>query len=445
MEKLTQAFGEILNESIVLWNDMAVWLIFGFLVAGVLSRLMNSDSITRHLGRESMWSSMKAALFGIPLPLCSCGVVPVGLSLYKRGASKAATVSFLAATPQTGVDSIAVTWAFLGPVFAVIRPIAALLNGLLAGLLTILFNKDKEGRPGRADVPADQTMCSTGDCAAPGPHQKVSLLQHAVAAIRYGLLDFPREIAGMLVFGILLAGVVAWLMPDGFLESHLGSGIMPMIIMAVAGIPMYVCATASVPIAAVLIMKGLSPGAALVFLMTGPATNTASLLLFQKNLGTRTTVLFLISILITAFAAGSLVDVIFNATGMGIPMADAGHMHHEHSDSGMLPGWLMISGSILLAAVCVRAIMLKYLDKFRSWRSSSRPAISSESAEPALSVTVTGMTCQHCVERVRQAISAVEGVTDVKVDLKSSTATVFGQFDRAAVITAVRNAGYEAD
>ena len=278
-----------------LWDtmrEMAPFLLFGFFVAGVLSVFIQPETVEHHLGGSGFKQVIKAALFGVPLPLCSCGVIPVGASLRRHGASAGATTSFLISTPQTGVDSIMVTLSLLGPVFAIFRPIVSFVSGVFGGTLVNVFGIDKD--PPRPDDPVCVGECCTG---APGQNR-------FIRAIRYGFITLPRDINKALIVGVVIAGLIAALVPDDYFSTVLGGGILSMLVMMLVGIPIYVCATASVPIAAALIMKGVSPGAALVFLMTGPATNAATISTVWKTMGRRAAGLYLGTVAGASILAG---------------------------------------------------------------------------------------------------------------------------------------------
>ncbi len=434
----------VFKETFDLWMDMGIYLVFGFAVAGVLSRLLKRDAIVRYLGRNSMGSVAKATLFGIPLPLCSCGVIPVGLSLHNRGSSRGATTAFLISTPQTGVDSIAATWAFLGPVFALARPVAALLNGLLGGGAVMLFERnggrESEGGSGAARVA--ESDCGECDEAERG-NGRVSLAHHAVHALRYGFVDFPAEIVRWLLIGIVAAGVMAYLLPSEheILQDYLGTGFAPMAVMAFAGIPLYICATASVPIVAVLVVKGgLSAGAALVFLMTGPATNVASLLLIARILGRRTAAIYLGSIVLTSFACGFALDMAYAASGSSLTVAARAYGEHE-----MLPAWLTVAGGIGLALIVAGGIGRNWT-RARALRKAglvAEAAAATGATSEALELRVEGMTCGGCAENVRKAATSVEGVEEARVNLKGGTVRVSGGSpDRDAVARAIESKGY---
>ena len=226
-----------------------------------------------------MW---KAAVFGIPLPLCSCGVIPVAASMRRHGASRAAVAAFLLSTPQTGMDSIAATYALLGPIVAVFRPVAALATGVLGGAMVLLLG----GSNGRQAAEEAPPPCEEECCR--GHHTQPALFR----AVRYGLVTLPRDVAFSLLLGIVLAGTLSVLAQANHplqanLHAYLGGGVVSILLLMAAGVPIYVCATASVPIAAGFMHMGASPGAALAFLISGPATNLATFTTVWKLLGAR--------------------------------------------------------------------------------------------------------------------------------------------------------------
>lgn len=316
---------------------MAPYLLFGFLVAGLLSVLVSAETVERHLGGRGLWSVVKASIFGVPLPLCSCGVIPVAASLHRHGASHGATTAFLLSTPQTGVDSIVVTYSLLGGVFALVRPLAALINGIIGGWLVDNLTGSEQGREAEAAVP-----CSD-PCCRPETEGSSKLWR----AFHYGFVSLPRDIGKSLLVGLIIAGVIAALVPDDFFAGLFGSGIVGMLVMMAVGIPLYVCASGSVPIAAALIMKGVSPGAALVFLMTGPATNAASLAIIWNVLGKKTATVYLLSLAVCALAFGLLLDFLLPA-GLS---ARLGH-HDTHE---LWPEFVNTASGVLLLALLAAA------------------------------------------------------------------------------------------
>ncbi|MHC4624674.1 MAG: SO_0444 family Cu/Zn efflux transporter [Planctomycetota bacterium] len=316
-------------------TEMSPYLLFGFLMAGGLSVLVSQSFVERHLGGRGVWPLLKASLFGIPLPLCSCGVIPVSMSLHKHGASKGSTISFLLSTPQTGVDSIFVTFSLLGPVLAVFRPVAALVTGLLGGGLVDLFG---QGREEQGQTPQ---KC-TDECCGGQKNRKLA------RGLKYGFITLPRDIGKAMLLGLVIAAAISAFVPDDFFAERLPArGIAAMVVMMFLGIPVYVCATASVPVAAALIAKGLAPGVALVFLITGPATNAAAFTTIWKVLGRRTAMMYICTVAACALAAGLSLDAMFPDLAASVQT----HMHQmQHSVLGQI-------SAVVLLAVLVFAIL----------------------------------------------------------------------------------------
>jgi uncharacterized membrane protein YraQ (UPF0718 family) len=315
--------------------EMSPYLLFGFFIAGLLSVLVSQRLVEKHLGGNGIWPVVKASLIGVPLPLCSCSVIPVTMSLHKHGASRGAAVSFLLSTPQTGVDSILVTYSLLGPVFAIFRPLAAFATGIVGGVLVNLFVRTS-GSDSR------QTPQCTDECCS-GEHSSGRITR----VFKYGFVTLPRDIGRAMLLGLVVAAFISALVPDGFFADKLGTGILAMLVMMAFGIPMYVCATASVPIAAALMMKGLTPGAALVFLMTGPATNAASFVTIWKIMGRATAITYLAAVAGCALLSGILLDYIVSSVTVE-------HMAHH---TWMMPPVVQFTSAIILFAVLAFAIM----------------------------------------------------------------------------------------
>ena len=317
--------------------EMSPYLLFGFFVAGILSVLVSQRLVQRHLGGRGIWPLLKASLFGIPLPLCSCGVIPVSMSLRKHGASKGSTISFLLSTPQTGMDSIFVTLSLLGPLFAIFRPLAALVTGLVGGGLVDAFGRNGEDENGAPQESSDES--SSGE-------KKTS---RVAKGLKYGFVILPRDIGKALLVGLIIAAVISALIPKGYFADKLGPGVLQMIVMMFLGIPVYVCATASVPVAAALILAGLTPGAALVFLMTGPATNAASFVTIWKVLGRVTAITYMATVAGCAILGGILLDYI--AVGIDFEVAAR--------PGWMLPPVIKYVSAVALLAVLAFAILSK--------------------------------------------------------------------------------------
>ncbi|MDD5135272.1 MAG: permease [Phycisphaerae bacterium] len=287
-------------------GKMSPYLLFGFAVAGALRVLIPTSFVEKHLGGKGIWPIIKSSLFGVPLPLCSCGVIPVAMSLRKRGAGKGATIAFLLSTPQTGVDSLFVTFSLMGIVFTIFRPVIALITGVIGGAAVDLLDKKNEIITGAID----------DDDSA---EQKNKFL----TGIRHGFFVLPRDIGTAMLIGLLIAAFISVIVPDDFFAEKIGTGLGAMILMMFMGIPVYVCATASVPIAAAMIIKGLTPGAAFVFLMTGPATNAATFVTIWKILGNRTAIIYILTVAVCALSGGFLLDAMFTGLGENI----RGHYH----------------------------------------------------------------------------------------------------------------------
>jgi uncharacterized membrane protein YraQ (UPF0718 family)/copper chaperone CopZ len=422
--------------------EMAPYLLLGFAVAGLLSVLISPRWVERHLGDRGLGQVFKASLFGVPLPLCSCGVIPVGASLRQHGAGKGATTAFLLSTPQTGVDSIAVTYALLGPFLAIVRPVAALLTGFLGGGLVYAF--DRNGDEETADTMAE-TSCSSGEsdcCEADSGAERKTL----VDGLHYGLVTLPRDIGRALIVGILLSGVISALVEPRALEAYLGGGIWPMLAAMAVGVPLYVCATASTPIALSLIHAGLSPGAALVFLITGPATNGATITTLWRILGKRSVVIFLLTVAVGALATGVAVDSLVASEIVGpmamVPVADTVMADHEHhGEDGGIGWWIRQASAIALILLLVNALWPQPQPMPKGEQS-----MSANGRDESLEMSVAGMRCNGCVESVKRALNECDGVDEASVDLAGGRAVVLGSgFDRTAVAAAVRALGFEVE
>ncbi|MBS3821634.1 MAG: SO_0444 family Cu/Zn efflux transporter [Phycisphaerae bacterium] len=421
--------------------EMSPYLLFGFFVAGVLSVLIRQETVERHLGGEGFVASVKASVFGVPMPLCSCGVIPVSASLRRHGAGRGATTSFLISTPQTGVDSILVTYSLLGWVYAVFRPLVAFASGLIGGALVSMTTRNL---PDDAPAPLDDTAhgCDhghDGDCddgaASPKPicteaccdssRSRTSRILH------YGLVELPQDIGRSLLIGLVVAALISALVPAGKLPGILGGGIVSMLIMMAAGIPIYVCATASVPIALALVVKGVSPGAALVFLMTGPATNAATVVTIGRVMGKRTAVIYMLTVAACALGAGLLLDAIYTH----VPAA-AESLHH-HTPTVAI--WKQV------AAVALLGVLGYALIKPRLHRAKGGPS-DLDVPEETVVLNVRGMTCNHCAASIRRALEETDDVGDARVDLSAGRAIVSGwNLTPATLVQVVETLGYEAE
>lgn len=389
--------------------EMAPYLLLGFLLAGILHVFVPRRIYSQYLAKNDFRSVCLSALFGVPLPLCSCGVIPTAMSMRKEGASKAATVSFLISTPQTGVDSIAATASLLGGPFAAIRPIAAFVTALAGGMLTGALDKEKADGTAVAEV---QEETSPRGFAA-----------KCKEALRYGFSDMIGDIGKNLVAGLLIAGAISVLLPDDFFGMFADKPLLNMLLVLLVSAPMYLCATGSVPIAAALMLKGLSPGAAFVLLMAGPATNMASIMVIGKVMGRRTLAIYMASIIAGALGFGIIMDTLLPASLFAVREGHAAACCHAQD----IPVWKEVCGAVL-AALLAAAFIGKRKKHSKAMGKTFK---------------IKGMSCSHCKANVEKAIAAVEGVTSVTVDLQSGTADVQGDFVRQHVTDAVTSAGYE--
>lgn len=296
---------ELFSSLLYMLNEMSPYILLGFLIAGVIYAFVPQNLFARHLSSGGWKAVVKAAAVGIPLPLCSCGVLPTAIGMRRKGASRAASTSFLISTPQTGVDSIAATWSLLGPAFAVIRPVAALIIAFFGGMAVGYGNDDdNDGCHDEHDECCCHCCCHDEELESDASR---SFGQKCLLALKYGFVDLVGSIGGWLTAGLLIAAVITVYVPADFFAITQWP-IVSMILVLIIAIPMYVCATGSIPIAMSLIMKGLSPGTAFVLLMAGPAANFASFSLVAKEMGRKSAVIYLISIIAGAVAFGLSID-----------------------------------------------------------------------------------------------------------------------------------------
>ena len=400
---------DFINEVSNLFVEIAPYLILGFIVSGFLYMFTSKEMITKNVGTPGFMSVLKASILGVPMPLCSCGVIPVSTSMYKRGATKGATLSFLISTPQTGVDSILLTLNQMGPQFAIIRPIVALITGVIGGMF--------------GDLISDNDYKSTANIKH--KHEPKSLLD----GLKYSFITLPQDVIKPLIKGIIISGFISILLPNDFFASYNLTGITAMIIIAIASVPIYVCATASVPIAMMLISKGLEPGAAFVFLMAGPATNAATISVIINSLGKKIVYVYISVIFISSIIFGLLINAFLDPNSL--PM----NMHHGHSHNIIwnIFSQLSVSGMIIITGYTL----------FSQFKGQSKNDISNLNQSVDLSIIIKGMTCNHCKETATEAINSCHGVEDVSIDLESGQALINGKnIDEKEIITSINSVGF---
>ncbi len=410
-----------INAFLMMLHEMSPYLLLGFLIAGVLHAFVPTSIYARYLSGTGWRSVVSAALFGIPLPLCSCGVLPTAVSLRRSGASRAASTSFLIATPQTGVDSIAATYSMMGLPFAILRPVAALVTAMLGGNVV--------GALERRGVVQDETDC-TDSCATAEP-LKPTLWGRVVEALRYGFYEMIQNIGRWLVLGLVVATLITVLVPDDFFQTYARWPLLNMVIIVLVAVPMYICATGSIPIAAALMMKGLSPGCALVMLMAGPAANLASMLVISKSFGRKAMWAYLASIVLGAIAFGVVVDY---WPGLRETFVNAMPHHHGAMSHQMPVTWLNWVCSIFLIAMLVVGMGSNY------WKSYK---IKHNKTTAMKEFKVRGMMCNHCKATVEKGLAQLDGAEKVTVDLAQGIAYVEGNVDDAAVRAKVIELGFE--
>ncbi len=387
-------------ELVRLVNEMSPYLLLGFFFAGVLRVVFPQKVITRYMGKRNFRSVLNASLLGVPLPLCSCGVLPTGIGFYKNGASRGSTISFLISTPQTGVDSILATYSLLGLPLAIIRPLVALLTGVFGGLAGNLADKSVALEKSHAEIVQEQ------------PERSVKEL------FRYGFVELLQDISKWLIIGMLVAALLSVLIPGDFFTDRISSEYLAMLLMLAASVPLYICATGSIPIAAVLLMKGLSPGAALVLLMAGPATNIATMAVIGNAMGKKTLWIYLSSIIGGALLFGVLINELIPRewiTGFIPSMVHEGHEGHAS-------GWLQWTSSALLVLLILNGYMMKIVARRRSKRDNNLK--SEEMTQKIHTFRVEGMTCSHCKANVEKGLEKLGSIKGALADPDKNMVTV---------------------
>jgi uncharacterized protein len=335
-------------------QDASLYIVFGLLIGGLLKVFLSPAYVASHLGKGRFKPVFKAALFGIPIPLCSCGVLPAAASLKKQGANNGATTAFLISTPESGVDSISLSWALLDPIMTVFRPIAAFISAVVAGVAENILHPPTPQKNFQADLSCPVDNCCDGIQCSPEDHGRHhGFFEKMIAGARYAFTDLWRELAVSFYVGLFLAGTISALLPDAFFHTYLGGGLSSMLLMLVVGIPLYICATASTPIAAAFILKGVSPGAALVFLLVGPATNITSLSMLTGLLGKRATALYLLSISAVSVLCGLFLDSMYNFLAIS-PQAVMGQA------TEIIPLWIKTGATFFLLILSI-LLMLSFL------------------------------------------------------------------------------------
>lgn len=494
---------QYLSQLLSLVAEMIPYLLLGFLFAGLLHVLVPHKFYQKYLSQNNFRSVILASLFGIPLPLCSCGVIPTAMSLRKEGGSKAATTAFLCATPQTGIDSILATFSVFGLAFALIRPIAALLSAVVIGILICIIERKNDNQ--------DNTISSMKSGKSEEKQEK--FYKKMLRALRYGFVEMIQDIGGHMISGLVIAALISVALPESWLISLADRPLLEMLAVLLFAIPMYVCATGSIPIAAALMLKGLTPGAALVFLMAGPAVNFASLLVVNKALGKKVTGIFLIGIIVCALIFGLSIDYLMPSEWFSAISSETCH----HEEIGFWQ-WICLAAFILLL---INAFALK--NRHRGGESchcgchEESCGCHNESCgcnnegrdcheescgcndegctcheescgcneegcgcndegcgcheegcecheescgcheesceckgdgswhhkeEESVLFEIEGMRCNHCRSNLEEALSKIDGVKSVSVSLEEKRAIVLGHFNKRDLIDCIREMGF---
>ncbi len=390
-----------------IWNilqGLAPWLLLGTAIAGALHVFLGPEFIHRHLGGRH--AVLKAVALGVPLPLCSCGIIPTGLGLKKDGASNGAVVGFFISTPQTGVDSMLVSASFLGWPFAIFKVITALITGLLGGWITDAVTPREASEGGAA-------------------HEKTAHAHRWKEALSFSL-EILRSIWPWLLFGVLLSAAIECFVPQSFFAKvnefgTLGAALVALVI----SLPMYVCATASIPIAAALVAAGMPTGAALVFLMAGPASNLATIGAVYRGLGLKILLIYLGTLVVGSLGGAMLFEQIFGGV-------HSGHAHlHDHSNP------------IAMIATCAFIALMIYFmidairTKIQHWQQEKQQA-----AGPLTEIHLEGVHCENCVRKIERRLSQMEGVHQVKASV-SGWVKVYGEIEREQLEQAAIEIGFK--
>ena len=501
MSAVTEIFGKFFWQFVTLFSEMAPFLLLGFLLAGIIHVWIPNHLYVPKIAKPNFKSVLWAALFGVPLPICSCGVIPTSIALRREGASKGASVSFLISTPATGVDSILATYSLLGGPFAILRPIAAFVTAMLGGVFTNAMTKN-EGDTGvavvgeehehhhdhdhehcecesKAGEPAEPP-CSCGEdhCGCCGDHHEPkSFAQKILATLEYGFVDMVGNVSKWLTIGLLLGALIAAFVPDDFFLFLHEYPVLCMLVVLVLAMPMYTCATGSIPLALALVEKGITPGAALVLLMAGPATSIASMLVVGKAFGKRTLFAYLTSIALGAMFFGFVVDTFFMDSFLSsmLPHASAECLGH-----GALGVFDYICAGLLAVLILYTVVTRKaghcgcgecgcgehgcccedhdddcdcheHHDHEHGESCHCHAETSAGQAHHHEHVTktyrVVGMNCSHCKACVEKATMLLDGVVSAEANVANKEVRVEwhddDDVDEAALRKSIEDAGFE--
>jgi uncharacterized membrane protein YraQ (UPF0718 family)/copper chaperone CopZ len=506
---------EFIREFITLFSEMAPFLLLGFLLAGILHVWVPNHLYVPKIAKSNFASVLWAALFGVPLPICSCGVIPTSIAIRKEGASKGASVSFLISTPATGVDSILATYSLLGLPFAILRPVAAFVTALFGGVLTNFATRgevvenavaEKHGdsaakhehhdhehhhhdHDGHCECGGDEhehcECCDHDDCdddcecdghehgcCCCGNHDThdATFVEKVKETFRYGLVNMVGDVSKWLMIGLVLGALISAFVPNELFLALRENPILCMVCVLLLAMPMYTCATGSIPLALALVAKGITPGAALVLLMAGPATSIASMLVVGKAFGKRTLVAYLFSIAFGAMFFGFIVDTFFMDTFLSAMLPQGSAECHGHEALGVFD---YICAGLLAAFMIYAKFAHKGCDghcgcgcgesckcadscehdhnhcecDHHHHDASTSSATLVHNEPVSKTYRVNGMNCSHCKACVEKAVRPLDGVVFAEADVASKSLQVEwhdeDDIDVSTLKTAVEEAGFE--
>lgn len=457
MSALVEILEKFVWQFVTLFSEMAPFLLLGFLLAGILHVWVPNHLYVPKISKTNFKSVLWSALFGIPLPICSCGVIPTSIALRKEGASKGASVSFLISTPATGVDSILATYSLLGGPFAILRPVAAFVTAMLGGLFTNVVTKNEPetgvavvGETHEPHHEHEHCDCEGDHCSCSqeghDEHSKKSFVQKVRETLEYGFVNMIGDVSKWLIIGLLLGALIAAFVPDDFFLFLHEYPLLCMVVVLVLAMPMYTCATGSIPLALALVEKGITPGAALVLLMAGPATSIASMLVVGKAFGKRTLAAYLTSIALGALFFGFVIDTFFMDSFLASMLPHASAECHGH-------GALGVFDYICAVLFAVLIIYAKFAHKGCGGHDEHHHHEGEchcnghhhEHEEPVVvTYRVLGMSCSHCKACVEKATLRLDGVLSAEADVANKELRVQWHGDDDVDETALKNAVEEA-
>ena len=379
--------------------EMAPYLLLGFLFSGIISVFIDDSMVYKQIGQKKFSSVLKSTLMGIPLPLCSCGVIPVAATLKDYGASKGATTSFLVSTPQTGLDSIFLTYGMLGPVFAIFRPVAAFISGLFCGLIVNVVDEEEHiHHTSNSKIKKNDSL----------------FVERITSGLKYGFLTLPEDIVVPLFQGLVIAACIGFFVPPDFIASYVSANaLLEYFVMLIVSLPLYVCATASIPIALVLYSKGISAGAIFIFLMAGPATNASSIAIIGNIMGKKILYIYMVLIAFSAVFFGVIFDLFFELNDNILKNTH----HHMHENL------FYIFLTVLFGFIMANAYYSKLMKNIPNIET---PKNSEKNYADSLDLIVNGMTCSHCKDSVESSIKSIHSDAKTSIDLASGKVLIRG-------------------